>query len=102
MFNMKLVTSYKEKNIRDAIFYLLQDDAMKEYVKTVNELHQEQGTAEAKAPPANAIDSGCEFIETTKSGRVFTIKLNRPAKKNALTIEVFSRICAKAIIAFWP
>lgn len=64
--------------------YDLQSDAEKQYIDIVNGLlGKESSKKEATSEEADGL------LITTENG-IRTIKLNRPTKKNALNLEVYS------------
>ncbi|XP_070575756.1 enoyl-CoA delta isomerase 2-like isoform X2 [Ptychodera flava] len=67
---------------------LSQDDAKKQYVDIVNELLG----AEASETVETAADGDYKNIKYTVEGRLCTILLNRPQRKNAITLEMYDEI----------
>lgn len=66
------------------------DDAQLEYIKLVNKLSAEES-------PVADTESGTmkqyNQLLVTNENRVFKIVLNRPKKKNAITLEMYSELC---------
>ena len=65
---------------------MTQDQAKEEYIALVAELAGAEEPAPAAAPAGAAV----EGLDISSKEGVFTIRLNRPEKFNALTWEVFS------------
>lgn len=72
---------------------LKKEDAMKMYIQTVEELVQTIGIANQSSDEAssNTPSSNADLLVTTKLG-VLTIKLNRPEKKNSITLGMYKEI----------
>ncbi|KAK6982556.1 enoyl-CoA delta isomerase 2 mitochondrial [Biomphalaria glabrata] len=68
---------------------ITQDDAQKAYISLVNEL------AGAEPPPeAQVQGSGTQYegLKITREDGIFTLQLNRPTKKNAITWQMYRDI----------
>lgn len=66
---------------------LFQDDAKQKYIALVDELagaDKSVAPAESSSAPAGKYTT----LDVTNEGGIFTIKLNRPSKKNAINFEV--------------
>ncbi|CAL1536535.1 unnamed protein product [Lymnaea stagnalis] len=68
---------------------MTQDDAQKAYIKVVEEL----AGAESSAPAEN-LGPGEQYdgLKITRENKVFHIQFNRPAKKNAITWQMYKGI----------
>jgi hypothetical protein len=85
-----------EHNLGD--IKLLQDDAMRTYVASVDALIKQHGLAadatqtkpasDAKSPSKKAETPSDSWVLRKINGKIFNIQLNRPDKKNALTPAV--------------
>jgi len=68
-----------------------QDDAQKKYIGLVNSLvAADKGSSSQEASTQQS--GKYENLIVTSSNRVFTIMINRPQKKNALTVETYHEI----------
>lgn len=72
-----------------------QDDARQQYCDLIGSLVAAEGgsSAQVAAQPAGSGTTYETLLVTTEDG-ITTIKLNRPAKKNAITTEMYSEIMA--------
>ncbi|KAL8583176.1 hypothetical protein ACOMHN_046560 [Nucella lapillus] len=66
-----------------------QDDAQKEYISVINSL---AGAEEPSSSEPPAPEDRFEGLKVTKVNKVLRIQLNRPAKKNALTWQMYADI----------
>ena len=78
---------------------------MKEYCQVVEQLvspfegkSPRTDSSEGAAPPAQSSDT----IVITKKDGVYTIRLNRPSKKNALLLEVSRHSVHFVHTSIWP
>ena len=73
---------------------LSKEDAMKKYVETVEDLVRTIGVQEDASvdPSSNSQPSTDGDIQTSGKLGVFKLVLNRPEKKNAVTIDMYSEI----------
>ncbi|XP_017259717.1 enoyl-CoA delta isomerase 2, mitochondrial [Kryptolebias marmoratus] len=71
-----------------------QDEARQKYCDLIGSLLEAEGVSAARvaAPPAGGVTY--ETLMVTTEGNITTIKLNRPAKKNAITTEMYNEIMA--------
>ncbi|XP_078690079.1 enoyl-CoA delta isomerase 2-like isoform X1 [Branchiostoma floridae x Branchiostoma belcheri] len=67
-----------------------QDEAQKQYIDLINSLAGEEAAAEAEQAGEEA--SVFKEIKVTKENKVYSILLNRPAKKNAITWLMYNEI----------
>lgn len=74
----------------------LQDDARQQYCDLIGSLVEAEGgsSAQLSAQPVGGEAEYNTLLVTSEDG-ITTIKLNRPAKKNAITTEVCVRVCAR-------
>ncbi|XP_020783246.1 enoyl-CoA delta isomerase 2, mitochondrial isoform X2 [Boleophthalmus pectinirostris] len=72
-----------------------QDDARQQYCDLIGSLvAAEGGSASVAARPAGSLSSPYETLLVTTENNITTITLNRPAKKNAITTEMYREIMA--------
>ncbi|XP_022689644.1 enoyl-CoA delta isomerase 2, mitochondrial-like [Varroa jacobsoni] len=64
------------------------EQAESQYIDLVDQLLNEQKSSEQ----VQTMDSGCEGLVITKQNGVFTVRLNRPSKKNSLSFEMYKEI----------
>lgn len=76
----------------NALGSMSQDEAKEKYAECVDELAGSSGEKEAGDGSGTQTQSGSEWIEWKKEGKVFHILLNRPQKLNALTREMYLAI----------
>ncbi|KAJ0060013.1 hypothetical protein NL108_018431, partial [Boleophthalmus pectinirostris] len=71
------------------------DDARQQYCDLIGSLvAAEGGSASVAARPAGSLSSPYETLLVTTENNITTITLNRPAKKNAITTEMYREIMA--------
>ncbi|XP_077982955.1 enoyl-CoA delta isomerase 2-like [Glandiceps talaboti] len=75
-------------NAWDSLGSLSQDDAKKQYVGIVNDLLQE----EAAHSGDSAASGEYKTLKVTVEDGVCTILLNRPTKKNAITVQMYEEV----------
>lgn len=85
-FNMVAKFKYEAWN---GLGTMSKDDAMEAYIALVDELAGDAGDAVEEAVE---VSSGVEGIDISSAGGITTITLNRPAKKNALTWQMYTAI----------
>lgn len=85
-FNMVAKFKYEAWN---GLGTMSKDDAMEAYIALVDELAGDAGDAVEEAVE---VSSGVEGIDISNAGGITTITLNRPAKKNALTWQMYTAI----------
>jgi len=85
----------------DSLGDISQDEAKNKYIDLVESLIKAEGGSIEAAPAADAAagaaaESSDKYkdIVVTLTGNVHTIMLNRPAKKNAITVEMYNEISA--------
>lgn len=66
---------------------LSQSDAEKEYINIVNDLAGKEAPVEAPSSDADRPKFEC-IIASVECGNIYKIVLNRPAKLNALTVQM--------------
>ncbi|XP_014679379.1 PREDICTED: enoyl-CoA delta isomerase 2, mitochondrial-like [Priapulus caudatus] len=71
---------------------LSQDDAKKQYIDVVNGLLANEASAQPVSPQAAAPPGGYHTLVVSNEGGVFTIRINRPDKKNALTMQTYEEL----------
>lgn len=76
---------------------MFQDDAKKQYIELVNKLLGEDA-ASAKPESIPAAAGSYESLVVSNAEGVFTIRINRPSKKNALTVEVSNVVYIKFLV----
>ncbi|EEC02706.1 enoyl-CoA hydratase, putative, partial [Ixodes scapularis] len=70
-----------------------QDDAQNEYAAIVTKLAGEKASGPAQSQePAAAASSGVEGLVTTFQDGAFTIRFNRPSKRNSITLEMYEEV----------
>ncbi|KAM7295257.1 enoyl-CoA delta isomerase 2 isoform X2 [Ixodes scapularis] len=70
-----------------------QDDAQNEYAAIVTKLAGEKAPGSAQSQePAAAASSGVEGLVTTFQDGAFTIRFNRPSKRNSITLEMYEEV----------
>ncbi|XP_029826624.2 enoyl-CoA delta isomerase 2 isoform X2 [Ixodes scapularis] len=70
-----------------------QDDAQNEYAAIVTKLAGEKASGPAQSQePATAASSGVEGLVTTFQDGAFTIRFNRPSKRNSITLEMYEEV----------
>uniref|UniRef100_A0A131XYW1 Putative enoyl-coa hydratase/isomerase n=1 Tax=Ixodes ricinus TaxID=34613 RepID=A0A131XYW1_IXORI len=70
-----------------------QDDAQKEYASIVTKLAGEKASGPAQSQEAAAgASSGVEGLVTTFQDGAFTIRFNRPSKRNSITLEMYEEV----------
>ncbi|KAG0415695.1 hypothetical protein HPB47_007134 [Ixodes persulcatus] len=70
-----------------------QDDAQKEYAAIVTKLAGEKASGPAQSQePAAVASSGVEGLVTTFQDGAFTIRFNRPSKRNSITLEMYEEV----------
>ncbi|KAJ8418709.1 hypothetical protein AAFF_G00002080 [Aldrovandia affinis] len=68
-----------------------QDEARQEYVDLISSLVGAEGPAQATAKPSGS-SAAYETLLVTTEDNITTILLNRPTKKNAITVEMYNEI----------
>lgn len=68
-----------------------QDDAQNEYAAIVTKLAGEKASGPAQSQEA-AASSGVEGLVTTFQDGAFTIRFNRPSKRNSITLEMYEEV----------
>uniref|UniRef100_A0A147BHW6 Putative enoyl-coa delta isomerase 2 mitochondrial-like protein n=1 Tax=Ixodes ricinus TaxID=34613 RepID=A0A147BHW6_IXORI len=70
-----------------------QEDAQKEYASIVTKLAGEKAPGPAQSQEAAAAtSSGVEGLVTTFQDGAFTIRFNRPSKRNSITLEMYEEV----------
>uniref|UniRef100_A0A6B0VB39 Putative enoyl-coa hydratase/isomerase n=1 Tax=Ixodes ricinus TaxID=34613 RepID=A0A6B0VB39_IXORI len=70
-----------------------QEDAQNEYAAIVTKLTGKKAPGPAQSQePAAATSSGVEGLVTTFQDGAFTIRFNRPSKRNSITLEMYEEI----------
>lgn len=64
-----------------------QDDARQQYVDLISSLVAAEGPPAAEASPTGS-EKTFQTLQVTTEDGITTIRLNRPQKKNAITVEV--------------
>lgn len=68
-----------------------QEDAMQQYVDLISSLEKAEQPERGVAQPGNEASSYETLLVSTKD-KITTITLNRPQKKNAITVEMYNEI----------
>jgi Delta3-Delta2-enoyl-CoA isomerase len=70
---------------------LSQDEAEKQYISIVSELAQKEAPVQTKK--TEGVKTNFECIQTSiECGNIYKIVLNRPAKLNALTVQMYREL----------
>ncbi|XP_036377453.1 enoyl-CoA delta isomerase 2, mitochondrial [Megalops cyprinoides] len=70
-----------------------QDEARQQYVDLISSLVAAEGPAKVAAEPAGSTAAAAfETLLVTTEDNITTIRLNRPQKKNAITIQMYNEI----------
>ncbi|KAF4087804.1 hypothetical protein AMELA_G00075380 [Ameiurus melas] len=70
---------------------LPQDDARQQYVNLISSLVAAEGPAVAAASPTGS-EKAFQTLQVTTEDGITTIRLNRPQKKNAITVEMYNEL----------
>lgn len=68
-----------------------QDEAKQDYINLISSLVAAEGPAQVAAKPAGSA-AAFETLLVTTEDNITTIRLNRPTKKNAITVEMYNEI----------
>ncbi|KAJ8375097.1 hypothetical protein SKAU_G00056770 [Synaphobranchus kaupii] len=68
-----------------------QDEAKQDYVNLISSLVAAEGPAQVVAKPTGS-SAAFETLLVTTEDNITTIRLNRPTKKNAITVEMYNEI----------
>lgn len=77
----------------------MQDDARQKYIDYVTDLVGTEAPA-AKATPSSNIAEQHPGFEVTKDGKLQTIKINKPEKKNAISRPMYKSMVKVALHFF--